>query len=210
MALSEYKNPIGKTMSQDWSEHQLLAGISRGDEAAFGFLFDTYYQILVTFAYRYLGDLDASRDIVQDVFVMLHDKREEINIHTSLKAHLYQTVRNRALNVIKRDKMKREHHSRILAAQKEHGYYDEGLTVSELEGRISKIVEGLPAQCRKIFLMSRREGESNSEIAEQLVISKRTVETQISKALKKIREDLLKHGYLPLVGIAFIIISSVF
>jgi RNA polymerase sigma factor (sigma-70 family) len=68
-----------------------------------------------------------------------------------------------------------------------------------LEGRIAQVVNILPTQCQRIYLLSRQEGIPNADIAEQLSISKRTVETQISKALKKIREDLSKHGYLSLL-----------
>jgi len=180
------------------SEEQLLRGITAGDESTFRRLFDAYYQLLVSFAFRFLNDLDSSRNVVQDVFVSLYDKRESITIHTSLKAHLYQSVRNRALNVLKRDKMQREHHHRIFEEQSEGDAYEEISGVDEMQNRISKVVDELPPQCRRIFIMSRRDGVANGDIADQLSISKRTVETQISKALRKIREDLLKHGFLSL------------
>ncbi|MGM0376421.1 MAG: RNA polymerase sigma-70 factor [Bacteroidota bacterium] len=197
-------------MNGDWSSSSLLDAIARGEESAFRHLFDNYYQSLVTFAFHYMRDLDASRNVVQDVFVMLYDKREEIKIHTSLKAHLYQSVRNRALNAIKRDKMQREHHHRMLEEDDEHLEHEDYGALSELEGRIAKVVDDLPGQCKKIFRMSRREGIPNAEIAEQLSISKRTVETQISKALKKIREDLVKHGYLPVLLLLANLLKSFF
>lgn len=192
------KQHIDRDGSEAWSEEKLLHGISKGEESAFRQVFDLYYQLLVTFAFRYIGDLDSSRNVVQDVFVGLFDKRESIVIHTSLKAHLYQSVRNRALNYLKREKMQRDHHYRILEENEGNEAYDEPYGVEELQSHIGKVVNDLPAQCQKIFLMSRQEGIPNGEIAEQLLISKRTVETQISKALKRIREDLLKNGLLPL------------
>ena len=185
-------------MDNEWTEQELLQGITDGTESAFRYLFENYYPMLVAFANRFVEDLDSSRNIVQDVFVGLYDKRKTINIHTSLKAHLYQSVRNRALNQLKREKMEREHHGKMKNDRDEQVNYEEFLTVSELEGRINKVVNGLPKQCRKIFLMSRQEGIPNADIAKQLSISKRTVETQISNALKRIRTDLKKHGYLPL------------
>ncbi len=180
-----------------WPEEKLLQGISEGDESAFRHLFDVYYQLLVTFAFRYIGDLDSSRNVVQDVFVGLFDKRDSIFIHTSLKAHLYQSVRNRALNYIKREKMQRDHHHRIMEESGGDGVYDEINGVEELQIHVTKVVNDLPAQCQKIFMMSRQEGIPNGDIADQLSISQRTVETQIRKALKRIREHLLKHGFLP-------------
>jgi len=193
------QNENNNDLPGGWRSDSLLDGISKGEEAAFRHLFDTYYQSLVTFAFQYLRDLDTSRNLVQEFFVMLYDKREEINIHTSLKAHLYQSVRNRALNAIKRDKMQREHHSRMWEEKDEQFENEDYGGLGELEGRIGMVVEELPDQCKKIFRMSRQEGIPNSEIAGQLAISKRTVETQISKALKRIREDLVKHGYLPVL-----------
>ncbi len=193
----EKKQHIDKDGSGAWPEEKILHGIAAGDEAAFRHLFDLYYQLLVTFAFRYIGDLDSSRNVVQEVFVGLFDKRESIVIHTSLKAHLYQSVRNRALNFLKREKMQRDHHYRIMEENVGNEAHDEPYGVEELQAHIGKVVNDLPAQCQKIFLMSRQEGTPNGEIAEQLSISKRTVETQISKALKRIREELLKNGLLP-------------
>ncbi|MGQ1891213.1 RNA polymerase sigma-70 factor [Thermophagus sp. OGC60D27] len=188
-----------KSMDNEWTEQELLRGITEGTESAFRYLFDNYYPMLVSFANRFVEDLDSSRNIVQDVFVGLYDKRKTIHIHTSLKAHLYQSVRNRALNQLKKEKMEREHHGKIRNEMDEQVNNDELLNLSELEGRISRVVNELPAKCREIFVMSRHEGVPNADIAKQLSISKRTVETQISNALKKIRTDLKKHGYLPFV-----------
>lgn len=186
----------------------LLAALKRGDERAYRHLFDAYYRKLVAFANRMLTDMDLSRGVVQDVFVMLFDRREEITIHTSLNAHLHQTVRNRCLNLIKRDKMKKEHHQRIFDAGDEIETPSLNIEIEELEAVIRVTVDELPDQCRRIFRMSRNEGLTNQEIAETLNISKRTVETQISKALKKLREELAKNQLLPpaliLLGALFV------
>lgn len=174
----------------------LLSGLKSGEEAVFRFLFDQYYRSLVAFANKFLGDSDTSRSVVQDVFVMLYDKREELNIHTNLKSHLFQSVRNRCLNILKHDKMKREHHQRIYDSGQEAEQPFESLEYAELEKCIATAINELPDQCRKIFRMSRYEGVPNQEIADQLTISKRTVETQISKALKRIRDELKHSGLL--------------
>jgi RNA polymerase sigma-70 factor (ECF subfamily) len=174
----------------------LLSGLKRGEERFYRSLFDTYYHPLVVFANRMLLDMDLSRSTVQDVFVMLFDKREELAIHTSLNAHLYQTVRNRCLNHLKRDKMKNEHHQIIMDKSDTFEQPSTSLELNELEALIHSTIEVLPEQCRRIFKMSRKEGLSNQEIAESLSISKRTVETQISKALKRLREELGKHQML--------------
>lgn len=178
-------------------EALIIDGLKRGDEHFFRLLFDTYYKSLVAFANRMLLDIDLSRSIVQDVFVMLYDKREEINIHTSLNAHLYQSVKNRCLNHIKRDKMKNRHHDILLENSETVQAPTNSLEYNELENLIRSTIENMPDRCKEIFRMSRFEGRSNQEIADKLGISKRTVETQISNALKILREELSKYRMLP-------------
>jgi RNA polymerase sigma-70 factor (ECF subfamily) len=178
-------------MAYTGEDKKLLDGLMRGEESAYEELFMTFYAQLVVFAQKLLGDEDLSREMVQDVFVMFYEKREVLNIHTSLKSHLYQTVRNRCLNEIKRNQIRRDHHSGIFIEKKnEEAYFDDKMQETELEAKIFSIVESLPKQCKRIFEMSRYEGISNQEIADKLDLSKRTVETQISKALKILRNGL--------------------
>ena len=178
-------------MAYTGDDKKLLDGLINGLESAYEELFMTYYAQLVVFAQKILSDEDLSREMVQDVFVMFYEKREVLNIHTSLKSHLYQTVRNRCLNEIKRNQIRREHHSGIFIDKKnQEAYLDDKMQETELEARIFSVVEALPRQCKRIFEMSRYEGIPNQEIAEKLQLSKRTVETQISKALKIMRKQL--------------------
>ncbi len=172
-------------------EKTLLNRFAKGDESAFEQIFLMYYQPLVVFANKLVYDLDMARDLVQGVIVHFYEKREEIQIHTSLKAHLYQSVRNRCLNHLKREQTIRNHHSSLFVESKESEsiFYDI-MEETELENRIFQIIKSLPKQCQKIFEMSRFQGKTNQEIAEELSISKRTVETQISNALKKMRQKL--------------------
>jgi len=178
-------------MTYTGDDKKLLEGLISGREWAYEKLFMTYYVRLVVFAKKIIGDEDMSRDLVQDTFVMFYEKRVVLNIHTSLKSHLYQTVRNRCLNHIKKNKIQSEHHSGIFLDKKnEEAYFNDIMLETELEARIHSIVDSLPKQCKRIFEMSRYEGITNQEIAEKLNLSKRTVETQISKALKILRNHL--------------------
>jgi len=178
-------------MAYTGDDKLLLEGLKNGFEEAYEKLFLIYYAQLVVFAQKILGDEDLSRDMVQDVFVMFYDKREALNIHTSLKSHLYQTVRNRCLNQIKRSQIRRDHHAGMFIDKKrQEAFFEDKMLETELETRIFDIVVSLPKQCRRIFEMSRFEGVTNQEIADKLNLSKRTVETQISKALKLLRQQL--------------------
>lgn len=185
---------LKSTMAYKGNDKILLDGLKNGLEDSYEKLFMTYYAQLVVFAQKILGDEDLSRDMVQDVFVMFYEKRKELNIHTSLKSHLYQTVRNRCLNQIKRTQIRRDHHADMFVDKKrQEAFFEDKVLETELEARIFKVVESLPKQCRRIFEMSRYEGVTNQEIADKLSLSKRTVETQISKALKTLRKQLKNH-----------------
>ena len=182
-------------MQNQLSDVELQQGLEDGSEKAFQELFLRYYAQLVVFARKVVIDDDLARELVQDVIVNFYEKRKEIKIHSSLKAHLYQSVRNRCLNQIKHSQIRRDHHANIYINKKsEEAYVDDKLEETELEQKIFSIIQTLPGQCKKIFEMSRFEGVSNQEIADDLNLSKRTVETQISKALKVLRKNLA--GYL--------------
>ena len=165
--------------------------LKSGDESFYKSLFDDYYLPLTYYSFKITNNIEASKEIVQDLFVKLFEKRHSIQIEVSLKSYLYRSVYNSSLNYLQSMSI-REHHSKILKTEiSEYELYsDEEINQTELEYKIYTEIEKLPLQCKKIFKMNRFEGFSNSEIAGQLNLSKRTVETQISKALKILRKKL--------------------
>ncbi len=173
-------------------DDELAALIAADSPDAFRILFDRYHTALTLFALRFLGDEDAACDVVQTVFLTIYEQRGRLEIHTSLRSFLYQSVRNRCLNEIKSRKVRRLYFDAELA-QSEPGSpaVEQAVEQSELEARLAQAVEQLPPQCRRVFELSRYDAVPNAEIAEQLNISKRTVETQISKALRHLRLALL-------------------
>lgn len=171
------------------TDEQLLQGIYEGQEEAYRKLFYTYFEPLTFYANRYLHDLDASRDMVQEVMSHIFETRSTLQINESLKSFLYRAVANRSLNVLKHEEVKTRHHAII--KERSGDYTDEdAMETSELQARINRLMDELPEACQRIFKMSRLEEKSNQEIADELNISKRTVETQISKALKTLRNAL--------------------
>lgn len=172
------------------NESHIIEGIRAGQENAFKELFEKYYRPLSVFALKYLGDLETSKEIVQDLFVQLYQSRSTLIISTSLKSYLYQAIRNRCLNQIKQDRTRQKHLDLYQLEQESTVDMEARIMETELEHQIFKIVEDLPPQCRNIFTLSRVQGLSNGEIAEKLKLSKRTVETQISSALKTLRTRL--------------------
>ena len=172
-------------------DRQILEGLRSGREDAFRQLFEMYYQNLFIFAGKYLNDPEAARDTVQDFFLNLYETRASLHIHSSVKSYLYSSVRNRCLNRLKYERMRVRHRDEVLQEEiiRDPGP-EEKMKETELEAMIHTIVTGLPEQCRRIYIMSRVDGAKNMEIASELNLSVRTVETQISKALKVLREKL--------------------
>ena len=182
----------------DLSSIQLLNTLRAGDITAFEMIFKTYYQPLCNYAYTFVQDRDEAEEIVQSTFLSVWEKRQDLAIHTGVKPYLYAMVRNAALNVIKHEKIKQQHAAVELAvAEKSSESVTRTVMASELEERIYKALNKLPEQCRLVFKLSRFEELKYAEIAKQLDISVKTVENQMGKALKIMREQL--KDYLPLL-----------
>jgi RNA polymerase sigma-70 factor (family 1) len=172
-----------------------LAELKSGKLHLYESLFKAFYRPLVVFAMKYVNDPETAKEIVQDFFVKLYEKRNSIVIDTSLKSYLYRSVYNSCINHLSHIEM-RNRHLKIIAIQTEDEYNDDQVSVLELQNRIYSCIENLPEQCRKIFKMNRFDGLKNEQIAEKLNLSKRTVETQISKALKILRKKLADYFVL--------------
>ena len=134
--------------------------------------------------------MDIAREIVQDFFVKLYEKRHNLSVETSVKSYLYRSVYNCCLNYLNQRNIQDKHLKNIDLERVDEDNLESEISSVELQYRIHQIIEELPARCRKIFKMNRLEGIKNEEIATQLNLSKRTVETQISKALKILRKRL--------------------
>lgn len=169
-----------------------------GDQTAFELLFHFYYPGLVIYSAQYLADQDEAEEVVQDFFLRLWQKHRHLFETESLKNYMFSSVRNGSLNVLKHKKIEEKYLKEMLDLSLRHLAYDPDLyVISELQEKIRSSIDGLPEQCRKIFIMNRIQGMTNEDIARELEISKRTVETQISKALKVLRIQL--KGYATLL-----------
>ena len=174
------------------SEKNLIKGLRAGHEDVYALLFNKYYRPLTVFATTYVNNLEPAREIVQDLFVSLYENRKSILIATSLKSYLYQSVKNRCLNYLKHLAVERKHIDKAVLEKELSEDLEARILETELEYKIFEIISELPPKCQQIFKMSRVQGLKNKEIAEKNAISIRTVETQISMALKALRENLGK------------------
>lgn len=171
------------------SEKEIIRLIFRGDELVFEQLFRAWYARLVLFAFKFLSDRQEAENIVQMVFIKYWEKRKELKIE-SLNSYLMTAVRNSCLNELKR----RPHFYSVeeqfnLAEEKDEDGYDE-----ELIKKVQDAIDEMPPQRQKIFKMSRFEGVKYKEIASRLGISPKTVEAQMGKALKTLREMFNPRG----------------
>lgn len=164
-------------------------------------LFRTYYKSLRTYACRYIGDIYIAEDIVQDVFFQIWERRETLGQIHSVRAYLFTAVFNQTANYLKHKKIEKNFKANYTLAKEElEEYYMErikdnsqSLLTQELDSQIRNCIELMPEQCRKVFLMSREKGLKNSEIADLMGISQKTVEKHITKALVLLRESLEKY-----------------
>ncbi|MES2616788.1 MAG: RNA polymerase sigma-70 factor [Bacteroidota bacterium] len=163
-------------------------------------IFRQYYRGLCNYANVLLRDMDNAEETVQNVFVKLWEKRDEMAIDSSVKSYLYKAVYNAALNEIKHQKVK-QNYSQMEARNEPVVEPILNSNLKELEKNIEKALHQLPEQCRLIFRMSRFEELKYREIANVLNISIKTVENQMGKALRLMRENL--SDYLTILFIIF-------
>jgi RNA polymerase sigma-70 factor (family 1) len=188
----------------DTHEQQRFAQIRAGNEQAFESLFREHYAVLCAFSRKFVTDPDAAEEIVQDLFLGLWEKRADLMPTLSLRSYLFAAVRNGCLNHLKHIKVRGRHVEHVAAQPLEVAEDpQEALQAAELAARISLAIDALPDRCGEIFKLSRFEGLKYQEIADRLQLSPRTVEVQIGKALKLLREQLGE--YMPVWMLLFLL-----
>lgn len=177
-------------------EKYLISELRSKNKIVFDFIFNYYYSGLCAYVRRWVINPDVAEDLVQDFFVRLWINSSKLEITSSLKSYLFTSIKNVGVNHLKHNKVKNQYGRHILETEADHqesaGWE---FTEPELTELIEKGLEKLPPRCREIFVLSRFEGKDNGRIAEMLGLSKRTVELQISNALKVLRTEL--KDYLP-------------
>ena len=174
------------------SDEQLIRRVRASDQEAFRILFEKFQPILFRIVLHSLRDTDAAHDIVQETFVRMWNHRASLRAKLPLLAFLLRISRNLVLDHAKYLEVRRKLEAEIPQASPALGDHpDEALQLHELEEKLMKVVETkLSAKCREVFLLSRIEEMSNAEIGRHLGISVKTVENQITRALKILRKHL--------------------
>lgn len=181
----------------------LIAELKRKNKTVFDFVFNYYYSGLCAFARKWVNDHETAEDLVQDFFFNLWINGYGLEISSSLKSYLFTSVKNKALNHLKHIKIKEGY---VKFAMDEANRQIDSPNWEFAEPELTELIENgiqkLPPRCREIFILSRFQGKDNKSISNLLGISKRTVELQISNALKILRTEL--KDYLPLALLFYI------
>lgn len=167
-----------------------LKKINAGNKKAFEDLFNTYYRSLCYFSHKIIDDFEASKDIVQDIFIKIWDKNLIFENSNTLNAYLYNSVKNKSITYL--EKINNRH---VLNKKFEATDYNEENFIrkqieSEVISEIFQAIDELPEECMKIFKLSYIQHYKNQEIAETLNISVNTVKTQKTRAKKQLKEKL--------------------
>ncbi len=173
------------------NEEVIVNRLINKDKRAFELVFNEYYNIMVLYASRFMDTREEAEEITQEVFVKFWEKCDTLSEDSSIKSYLYRSVHNSCLNTIKHEKVKdgyRQHVIQMMESSYQNEFNNED--PENVRNRINAEIEKLPPRCCEIFKLSRFEGLKYQEIADHLEISVKTVEVQMGKALKTLRENL--------------------
>ncbi len=177
-------------MDKTLSDNDLLEGFKRGDESAFAVIYDRHWSVLYRLAWRILENHDGAKDVVQEVFISLFENISKREI-TNLKAYLLQSIKYQCFMQLRSGKISAKHIERMENIVISN-VVDEELEAKELSRVLDQQIASLPEKCREVFYLSRFEDLTNKKIAERLKISQKTVENQITKALKTLKMSVDK------------------
>lgn len=166
--------------------NNILARLQADDRTALQEIFQLHYAPVCTVMRRIIPDIPTVEDLAQEVFLRFWQKRHQIQINTSLSAYLHRMAINEALGYLRRQRYFEE----VSPGAESGDDASERVIHQELQNNIRQAVDRLPPKCRAVFCLSRFEERSYLEIAQEMGISVKTVENQMTKALKFLRQEL--------------------
>ena len=189
--------PETTSLYMQLSDAELFQLTKQENIKAFEELYTRYWAYLIDAAYKRIQSRQKAEDIVQELFITLYQKRNIIEINTSLKAYLSQALKYKVLNEFRAEGVRSAYIKRFFLSDICKNDFAKNLEAKELNDKIESILAGLPEKCKQVFLLSRKENMSNKDISTELNISVSTVEKHIGKALKTLKDNL-KHYLSPL------------
>ena len=169
-------------------DSELLDLLRSGNEKAFAEIYERYWGLMFHHVLKMTGDMDETKDLIQELFTHLWINVEQIEPETNIASYLYVSARNKVINLIRHDKVKKNYLSSLSEfANQYHDYILEQLSAKDLSIAIEKEIQNLPCKMREIFELSRKKFRTHKEIADELHISDKTVKKQINNAIKILR-----------------------
>ncbi|MEX0275100.1 MAG: RNA polymerase sigma factor [Flavobacteriaceae bacterium] len=173
-------------------ERFLIEKLGQGEIRAYEYLFNQYYDWLCNYVFRLSGDRNLSKDVVQEVMVGIWEKRHQITIKGSLKGYLFKATHNQFLLYLRKQKRQQDLLDKIRWDTIYDSYFEQkgdDVPVKAAKVKLDELIDKLPPRCKEIFIMNKLERRKYKEIAQDMGISVKTVENQMSKALRIIREN---------------------
>nr|WP_121271787.1 RNA polymerase sigma-70 factor [Pedobacter schmidteae] len=180
---------------QHETEEKLLLQIRSGNYQAFQELYDRHFDMLYGVAYNILREHSEAEDIIQDIFIWFWEHRSQWQL-TSCKGYLLTAVKFKTASYFRKNKSREDFYKKLALQTSAELDASIELEIRQLKTLIQQSTSELPARCRQIFTLSRFEHLNNKEIAEKMGISEKTVEAQITIAIRKLRKNLGKASYV--------------
>ncbi len=188
----------------------LFSRFKEGNESAFEYIFKSSYNKIVGFCNQFVHQQDESRNIAQEAFINLWLNRDKIEKVNGINAFLYTYAKTGCLSYLRRKTVEKKYTEGLLGKVEEQisiealeGFHFQSMELLELQDLINRSIEKLPEKCRIVFTKKRFEGKMNKEISEELDISVKSVEANMTRALKILKQHLSE--YLPFFLIQIIL-----
>jgi RNA polymerase sigma-70 factor (ECF subfamily) len=183
-----------------YTDHELVALLRQGDQLAYTEIFNRYNSLLFIHAFKKFPSSEEVKDIIQEVFTMLWNRRESFVLQTNLAGYLYTCIHHKILDLIAHQKTATKYMDSLqLFLQEENKSADHLVREKQLSAIIEREIAALPPKMREVFELSRKKQLSHKEIAKELSISEETVKSQVKNALKILRFKLNLFTFLLLL-----------
>lgn len=168
----------------------LICALKKGDSKAYTFLVDTYHHKLCVYAYSLTNNHDTAEDIVQNVFIRIWKKRDRLKSNFSIKNFLYKSVYNEFIDHYRKQKFMFPLEKKYIDALTTLVENEDKHSIERLLKLVKQEIQNLPPKCKEVFLLSKKEGLTNIEIAEYKNVSIKSVEAHITKAFSILRKTV--------------------
>jgi RNA polymerase sigma-70 factor (family 1) len=171
------------------TDQQILEHLAKSDVRAFDYLYEKYFSKLYGTVYKRLQNRELTEEVVQELFISLWERRAVLAISTTIEAYLFSSVKYLVIAQYKKNNLFEKYSKSLNPEANDDNFTEQAVAFDELNTAYQNALKLLPERCREVFLL-KRTGLSQREISEKMDISEKTVENQMTKALKILRDAL--------------------